>query len=230
MFDRFIHKFVETFISKSGTSPEPDARLSLSSSSKISPSPQLSPELSSHRAHSPSNSPRPVVSPTFSDAAEMAPQTTGEFIEIIKKTPKSVLSAKDRRRIAAVMSFDAKKVRDLMVPRSKMIFVRETELLGPLTLDKLYKSGFNIFPVVNSRDHVLGVIHTESLNALEIRDTKRAADFIDPEVQYLHNSDSLKTAISEIEHTGSLYFLVLDELDTLTGCFTIKQLLDYLLG
>ena len=104
--------------------------------------------------------------PTFSDVSEMAPQTIGEFVDIIKNTPKSVLSSQDRCRIAAVMSFDDRKVRDLMIPRSQMIFVHDTEILGPLMLDKLYKSGFNVFPVVDARDHVLGLIHTEALNAL----------------------------------------------------------------
>ena len=168
--------------------------------------------------------------PAFTPAKEAAPQTLAEFIELIKNTPKSVLSAKDRKRIAAVMSFDERTVRDVMVPKRDMIFVKDTEILGPLTLDKLYQSGFNIFPVVDSSNHVLGVIHTEALNALEIRETDRATKYLDTLVHYLHTTNSLQYAISEIERTNSYYFLVLDELETLAGFFTIQQLLDYLLS
>ena len=160
----------------------------------------------------------------------LAPQTVEEFIGVLKRTPKSVLSAKDRNRIAAVMSFDDREVRDLMVPKRKMVFVEEDEVLGPLVLDKLYKSGYNNFPVVDKNKRVLGVIHTEALNALKIRETDKATKFMDENVQYLRVNDPLSFAIDEIERTSNYYFLVLDELETLAGFFTVQQLLDYLLS
>ena len=98
-----------------------------------------------------------------------APKTLEEFIDVLRRTPRTVLGNKDRDRIAAVMSFDERTVSDLMVPKSKMVFVNEKEILGPLVLDKLYKSGFTNFPVVNNKEKVIGVIHTEALNTLEIK-------------------------------------------------------------
>ena len=159
-----------------------------------------------------------------------APKSVEEFIGVLKRTPKSVLSAKDRSRIAAVMSFDEREVRDLMVPRRKMVFVKENEVLGPLVLDKLYQSGYNNFPVVDRENRVLGVLHTEALNALEIRETDKATKLMDTDVQYLKVNDSLSYAIEEIERTNNYYFLVLDELETLAGFFTVQQLLEYLLN
>lgn len=173
---------------------------------------------------------REVEAQVMAQVEPPAPQTVEEFIGMLRRTPKTVLSARDRNRIAAVMSFDEREVRDLMVPRSDMVFVKENEVLGPLVLDKLYKSGYNIFPVVDRGGKVLGVIYTEALNALKIRETDRATKFMDSAVQYLKTSDSLSFAIDEIERTNSYYFLVLDELETLAGFFTVQQLLDYLLG
>lgn len=159
-----------------------------------------------------------------------APQTLAEFIDMIKRTPKRVLTKRDRARIAAIMSFDERKVQDLMVPKSKMVFVHDTEILGPLVLDRLYKSGFTNFPVVDYNDKVLGVIHTEALNTLEIKETERAVEYMDTEVSYLHTDDSLEFAIGEIERTNSYYFLVQDKFGGLAGFFTVQMLLDYLLG
>ena len=141
-----------------------------------------------------------------------------------------VLDQKGRTRIAAVMSFDDRIVADLMVDKSKMIFVKTRDLLGPLMLDKLYKSGFTNFPVVDSKEHVKGVIHTEALNALEIRETDRAEKYMNKTVSYLKTTDSLEFAVKEIERTNSYYFLVLDLSGELAGFFTAKMLLDYLLG
>ncbi|MBQ2695236.1 CBS domain-containing protein [Candidatus Saccharibacteria bacterium] len=158
------------------------------------------------------------------------PQTAEELIELIQLTPRTVLSQRDRERIAGVMSFDDRVVGDLMVSRDKMVFVNEKDLLGPLMLDKLYKSGFTNFPVVDNDEKVCGVIHTESLNMLEIKKTERANKYMDKQVFYLRVDDSLNYAVEEIERTNSYYFLVLDKEDRMAGFFTVQMLLDFLLG
>ncbi|MEE0887842.1 MAG: CBS domain-containing protein [Candidatus Saccharimonadaceae bacterium] len=158
------------------------------------------------------------------------PKSTADFIDVLRRTPRSILNNRDRGRIAAIMGFDERMVGDLMVPKSKMVFVTSKEILGPLVLDKLYKSGFTNFPVVGSHDNILGIIHTEALNALEIKDTDKATKYIDRNVHYLHASDSLAFAVDEIERTNSYYFLVLDADNNMVGFFTIQLLLDYLLG
>lgn len=158
------------------------------------------------------------------------PHDLNDFIGVVKRTPLSVIDKKGRLRIAAVMSFDDRIVADLMVPKTKMVFVNAKDLLGPLMLDKLYKSGFTNFPVVDNHDRVKGIIHTEALNALEIKKTDRAEKYMDKEVCHLHVTDTLEFAVEEIERTNSYYFLVLDADDSLVGFFTAKMLLDYLLA
>ena len=172
---------------------------------------------------------RKVASPQIKPAP-FVPKTMEEFVGVVKRAPKEVLSQAEKERIAAVMSFDGRRVRDLMVPKEEMVFVHEKEFLGPLMLDKLYKSGFTNFPVVDSANKVKGVIHTEALNALEIKKTDRAGKYIDGEVPYLHARDTLRFAVEEIERTNSYYFLVLDESGALAGFFTVQILLEYLLG
>ena len=179
----------------------------------------LDPRLDKYRSK------KPVAS-----TPKYTPKTLADFIDVLRRTPKSILSSRDRDRIAAIMSFDDRTVGNLMVPKSKMIFVSDKEVLGPLVLDKLYKSGFTNFPVVDSKEKVLGIIHTEALNALEIKKTDRAEKYLDKNVCYLHETDSLKFAVEEIARTNSYYFLVLDKNDSLAGFFTIQMLLDYFLG
>lgn len=179
----------------------------------------IDPKLEKYR---PKKSPAPI--PRYT------PKTLPEFIDVLKRTPRNILSSADRARIAAIMSFDTRTVGNLMVPKSKMIFVSDKEILGPLMLDKLYKSGFTNFPVVDSKDKVLGIIHTEALNALEIKKTDRATKYLDRTVNYLHTSDTLQFAVDEIERTNSYYFLVLDDTNSLAGFFTTQMLLDYLLA
>ena len=169
---------------------------------------------------------RPAKAPT----PKYTPQSLPDIIALLRRTPKNILSTKDRNRIAAIMSFDSRKIKDLMTPKNNLVFVKDQEILGPLVLDKLYKSGFTDFPVTDRYNKVIGIIHTEALNALEIKKTDRAEKYMDPTIHYLHATDSLKFAIEEIERTNSYYFLVQDENNVTVGCFTIQNLLDYLLG
>ncbi len=162
--------------------------------------------------------------------AKYTPTSLEEFIDVLRRTPKSILTARDRNRIAAIMSFDTRTVGELMVEKSKMVFVDSKEVLGPLVLDKLYKSGFTNFPVIDSRHNVKGIIHTEALNTLEIKNTDRASKYLDTNVNYLHATDSLSFVVSEIERTNSYFFLVQDENGSLVGFFTIQMLLEYMLG
>ena len=171
---------------------------------------------------------RPAKIPT--KPPKYTPKTLEEFIGVLQRTPKSILNSQDRDRISAIMSFDNSTIAELMVDKSKMIFVHHQEILGPLVLDKLYKSGFTNFPIVDDQNKVKGIIHTEALNALEIKNTDRAEKYLDQNVEYLHTSDSLQHAVDEIERTNSYYFLVLDNHEALAGFFTIQMLLDYLLN
>lgn len=168
--------------------------------------------------------------PPKTSVQKYTPKTLNEFIELLKRTPKNILSSNDRNRIAAIMSFDTRNINDLMANKDSIIFVKASEILGPLTLDKLYKSGYTSFPVIDHTKKVIGILHTEALNTLEIKKTDRAEKYLDPHVHYLHSADSLQFVVEEIERTNSYYFLVLDEQESLAGFFTIQMLLDYLLG
>ena len=164
------------------------------------------------------------------EAPKFVPKTMEDFVDVVRRTPKKVLDDTQRARIAAVMSFDDRSVSDIMKKKDEMVFVNEKDFLGPLMLDKLYKSGFTNFPVVDNAHHVKGIIHTEALNALEIKKTDRASKYMEKDVYYLHHKDSLERAVEEIERTNAYYFLVLDENDALAGFLTVQILLDYLLG
>lgn len=181
----------------------------------------IDPKLDKYRTKKPTS--KPTTPPKYT------PHSLEEFIDVLKRTPKSILSDQDRDRIAAIMCFEERTVGELMVMKPDMVFVDAKEILGPLTLDKLYKSGFVSFPVLDSRGKVKGIIHTEALNTLEIKKTDRAEKYLDKTVHYLHASDSLEFAVEEINRLSTTYFLVLDSTDTFVGFFTVQMLLDYLL-
>lgn len=168
----------------------------------------------------PENSP-----PTYS------PKTLKDFLQIIKNTPFSVLSEEDRATIASSISFRERRVASIMLPKDKITFVYEHDFLGPLMLDQLYKSGYSHFPVLSSDGRqIVGVLHTETLNSLEIRTTERAAKFIDKKVYYLRSDYTLEKAMAAFLRTGSPFFVVVNKQGQVVGLLTYKMLIAGLLG
>lgn len=161
---------------------------------------------------------------------DYAPRSIEEFIKIMRRTPLSIITKEQRNIIAAVMSYRDRQVKDLMLPKDQTTFVRDTDYLGPLMLDKLYQSGSEHFPVVDRQDHIVGLLHTASLNSLEIRKTDRASKYLDPEVFYLRSDYSLPQALAAFLRTKSLLFVVVDKEEHPVGILTYKMFLEYLFG
>ena len=158
------------------------------------------------------------------------PESLADLFWILKKTPKEVLSNEERELIVAAMTFNERRVRDVMLPRKKMVFVDEDEVLGPLVLDKLYKSGLSHFPVKRKNGDIVGVLHTESLNSLEIRETDTAAKYMDSRVYYMRDNYSLEEAMAAFLRTNCYFFIVVDKTAKVVGMTSFEGLVELLLG
>ncbi len=160
----------------------------------------------------------------------LVPQTLEEFLTMIKAMPKNALTARERGVIATVMTFPGRKVAEVMLPKEEITYVKEDEVLGPLTLDRLYRSGFAHFPVIDNRREIIGLLHTTALNSLEIRETSRASEILDRNVCYLRDDYTLYQALAAFYRTNCYFFLVVDPFERIVGMLTYQTLADLLLG
>lgn len=162
---------------------------------------------------------------------DFTPKSTKELVEVLKRTPKNVLSAKQKNMFAAMMSIKERHVSDIMVPKEEMTFVKDDEVLGPLMLDKLYQSGFSHFPVVDKKGKIIGVIDTESLNSLKIKESAQAKELLNNEkITFLKPETTLNEVIDEFLRTNTLFFAIIDKDDEMIGVVTFEMIIYYLLG
>ena len=159
-----------------------------------------------------------------------APKTKEELLDLLKRSPDSVLDSSERLKIASAMTFKTKKVEEIMLEKPAITFVRETDFMGPLTLDKLYRSGFKHFPVLDSKGDLVGVLHTSSLNSLKIKETDRAFKYLDPNIFYVRSDYSLEKALAAFLRTNSYFFMVINKRNEIVGLLTIEMLVRFLLG
>lgn len=156
------------------------------------------------------------------------PETREDLFALLREAPMSVLSADERKAMVAILGLPEVQVTEIMTRGSKMVFVNKDEVLGPLVLDKLYRSGFVFFPVIDGREHIVGTLHTALLNSLDIKDTKPAREVMEPRVYYLRGDYSLEQALKAFLRTGTQMMLVVDSYGKLIGMLTFAQLMDYL--
>lgn len=161
----------------------------------------------------------------------MKPKTLKEFIETLRDLPEEVLSQKERMMIVAAMEFKNFQVADIMTPREKIVFVNIRDFLGPLTLDRLYRSGTSMFPVVDETGRqVVGTISVDRLNSLEIRENDTAEKYTDPRVCYLREDYSLEQAVAAFIRTHCFFFIVVNQTGQLVGTLNFKEIVGAILG
>lgn len=156
------------------------------------------------------------------------PETREDLFALLREAPMSVLSAEERKAMSAVLSLPDVQVAEIMTRGVKMVFVNKDEVLGPLVLDKLYRSGFTFFPVIDGREHIIGILHTALLNSLDIKETRPAREVMEPRVYYLRGDYSLEQALKAFLRTGSQVMLVIDQYEKLLGMLTFAQVMEFL--
>lgn len=163
-------------------------------------------------------------------AKPYTPKDLEDLLGILKRTPKDVLNAKQRRIISNVMSFDARKVKEIMIKKDEIVFVHDHDMLGPLMLDRLYRSGHSHFPVLDKTKDVVGILHTDTFNSLENRNTDRVEKYLDRNVYYVNENYSLEQALAAFVRTNCYFFIVINKFEEITGLLPFEALIEYLLG
>lgn len=142
-----------------------------------------------------------------------------------------LLTADERRTLTAMLWFSEKIVKDHMTPRSAMEAVGANELLGPLVLDNLYKTGHTHFPVFEGDiDHLVGILHIYSLFTLNNKKSLKVKNAMEPRVFYIHQDQSLADALAAcIKHRRHL-LVVINEYRETVGVVTIEDAVEQLIG
>ncbi len=158
------------------------------------------------------------------------PQTEEELIGVIKRTPKTLLDARTRNLLASAMAFDKMAVSVIMSPKREMEFLHETDFLGPLTFDKLYKSGATRFPILDQNDQVCGILNTDKVDPLAITEETPITKYMSTDVYFVRADYTLEMLLATFLRTESSYCIVIDREEKIKGFVTLDTLMFVLFG
>ena len=158
------------------------------------------------------------------------PKTEDELIGVIKRTPKTLLDAQARNLLASAMAFDKMAVSVIMSPKRDMEFLHETDFLGPLTFDKLYKSGATRFPVLNQDNQVCGILNTDDADPLAITEETPITKYMSTDVFFVRTDYTLEMLLATFLRTNSSYCIVINRDEKIEGYVTLDTLMYVLFG
>jgi CBS domain containing-hemolysin-like protein len=141
------------------------------------------------------------------------------------------LTRDERLTLKSTLHFEDKLVRDYMTPRSVMEAIGRYEMLGPLVLDGLHKTGHSHFPVFEGDiDHIVGMLHIHTLFNLQEKKTRTVQDVMEPRVLYIHEEQTLGQALAAcIKHRRHL-LVVINGFRETVGVITIEDAVEQMIG
>jgi CBS domain containing-hemolysin-like protein len=118
-----------------------------------------------------------------------------------------------------------------MTKRDDIVFINHTELLGPLVLSDLHKTGHSCFPVVaGDLDHIVGMLDIREHLTLEAKRSVTAAKAMMPQVFYIRGDQPLDQALAAFVRTHYHLLVVINEEGETLGLLSLRDVLETLFG
>ncbi|OBW90683.1 CNNM family magnesium/cobalt transport protein CorC [Gallibacterium genomosp. 3] len=160
------------------------------------------------------------------------PKNREELVETIRDSEQNeIINQETRQMIEGVIEISELRVRDIMIPRSQIVFINAEQSLSEC-LDVIIDSAHSRFPVIaDERDNVIGLLLAKDLlkylrpdsEEFSIHEVLRPAVII-PESKRVDRM--LKEFRSERFHMA----IVVDEFGSISGLVTIEDILEQIVG
>jgi CBS domain containing-hemolysin-like protein len=159
------------------------------------------------------------------------PLSSREELEHLVDSSGGLLTTDEKKLIRSSLHFKEKTVGEIMTPRGVVATIPKDELIGPLTLDELHRTGFSRFPVIDEDiDHVIGVLHIKELLTVGHKDSETAAKAMEKKVYYINQNQTLEHALAAFIKTRHHLFIVVNGYRETAGILTLEDVIEALLG
>ena len=153
-----------------------------------------------------------------------------ELLHLVESS-RSILTADEKKLIINGLHFADKTVESIMTPRGVVETIGASEVLGPLVLDDLHKTGYSRFPVIDGDiDHVIGMLHARELLTLGNKSSQTAREAMEKKVYYIREDQTLDHALAAFLKTRHHLFVVVNGYRETAGIITLEDVIEALLG
>ena len=161
------------------------------------------------------------------------PQNREQLIHLLKEAKSRALLDTDAlSMIEGVLQVSELRVRDIMVPRAEMVYIRREDTLERV-LEIAVKSAHSRFPVIgDDKGEVVGVMLAKDLLTFCVENGRRPfniRDLLRPTV-FVPESKRLNVLLKEFRASRNHMAIVVDEYGSAAGLVTIEDVLEQIVG
>lgn len=142
-----------------------------------------------------------------------------------------ILTQDEKMLLTHGLRFASRKVNDVMTPRMRIKSIPAKEMLGPLVLDDLHKTGHSRFPVIDKDiDHIIGMLYVHDLLSLDVKRSMTAEKAMVSHVYYIRQDQTLQQALMAFLRTHHHLFIVVNESQETVGILSLEDTIEALIG
>jgi magnesium and cobalt transporter len=161
------------------------------------------------------------------------PQDRKELVAMLREAAERGLIDNDAlTMLEGVLEVGDLQVRDIMVPRAQMVFVRRHERAARI-LPVVVESGHSRFPVMDEdRDNIVGILLAKDLLRLTTAEKRERFDireYMRPAV-FVPESKRLNVLLKEFRRSRNHMAIVVDEYGGVSGLCTIEDVIEQIVG
>lgn len=155
-----------------------------------------------------------------------------QLLHLLDQADTVVLSSDEKSLVKHGLRFGDQDIASIMTPVSMIDSVSKSELLGPLVLDDLHKTGHSRFPVIDEDiNHVVGMLHIRDLLVLDAgKRTTTVEKAMEPRVFYIREDQTLGHALAAFLKTHHHLFIVVNEFRETVGLVSLEDVMEVLIG
>jgi magnesium and cobalt transporter len=161
------------------------------------------------------------------------PQDRSELVTVLREAAeRGLVDSEALTMLEGVLEVGDLQVRDIMVPRAQMVFVRRDQPAARI-LPVVVESGHSRFPVMDEdRDDIVGILLAKDLLRLTTSAARERFDikeFMRPAV-FVPESKRLNVLLKEFRRNRNHMAIVVDEYGGVSGLCTIEDVIEQIVG
>ena len=169
----------------------------------------------------------------LTQALAAEPQDRAELLGVLREAAeRGLMDADALAMLEGVLEVGDLQVRDIMVPRAQMVFVRRSDPPARI-LPVVVESGHSRFPVMDDdRDDIVGILLAKDLLRLSTQPSRERFDireFMRPAV-FVPESKRLNVLLKEFRRNRNHMAIVVDEYGGVAGLVTIEDVIEQIVG
>lgn len=155
----------------------------------------------------------------------------GDVLELIQQQQRQAdnrLSDEELSIVEHALSFGDYKVSDIFIPRAGIKTIKASETVGPILIDEMHQSGQSFILVMDKPKGM--IVGSLPIHKLGIHSEGLVSDHMNAVVYYLHEDDSLRSALHAFFVTNCPLFVVINSFEEYVGIITVESITKQLLG